>query len=85
MTSTFIPYRAVVNAAAAGAWTAAEGVEVEVIDHAANGRAVLARMPRDCSWPEKAGKKCWIPRRWVDSEPASRACAACGSPSKEHT
>jgi hypothetical protein len=66
--STFNPYRAVVNANAGGAWTAAEGVEVEVIDHAANGRAVLVRMPRDCSWSAKAGKDCWIARAWVDSE-----------------
>jgi hypothetical protein len=74
------PYRATINGKASGVWAAELGTPVEVIDHAANGRAVLVRMPEDARLCKKAGRLCWIPSRWVDEEPAPRTCPVCGAP-----
>ncbi len=60
--------RGVINGNASGVWAAEEGTPVEVVDYKANGRAVLVQMPEDARLAQKAGRRCWIPRRWVDGE-----------------
>lgn len=74
-----------INGNAGGVWAAEEGTIVEVLEYAANGRAVLVQMPPDAKLMKKAGRKCWIPRSWIDGEPAPRTCPVCGAPLKEDT
>jgi hypothetical protein len=72
-----------INGNAGGVWTAEEGTPVEVLDYKANGRAVLVQMPREAKLAKHAGRKCWIPRRWVDEDRAPATCPVCGAPLKD--
>jgi len=73
-----------INSNAGGVWSAEEGTAVEVLGRKPNGRAVLVRMPQDARLEKKAGRRCWIPARWVDEDASPHTCPTCGALIKEN-
>lgn len=58
---------ATINGNASGVWTGEEGTAVEVLDRSPNSMASLVRMPKEPQrLREYAGRRCWLPTRWLD-------------------
>ena len=65
---------AVVNSSASGVWVREEGTVVGVRSYSPNRRAVLVAMPPGAKLVKKAGRECWIPTAWIDTQEEEAAC-----------